>query len=161
METNNNPFPVSCASKKERRRFVFLVIICTWWGNTDNTHICHLHVHMSLCQCLNINSVESFMCVFASTENNTNASHCTLCSLLQSCISFVMKSVARANFKLISPTQRTPITGDAKRAEANSKISVDNTALHLRLIMCFRLFCCCCCYRFGVNRSALLLSVVL
>lgn len=103
-----------------------------------------------------------YVCIFhASTEHNTNTIYCTLCSLLQSCISFVMKSVERANFKLISPTQRTPITRDAKRAETNTKISVDNTALHLQLIMWMRLFCCCCCYRFGVNRSVLLYSVVL
>lgn len=74
-----------------------------------------------------------------------------------------MKSVKRAHFKLISPTQRTPITQGPKRAETSTKISVDNTALHLQLITWRRLFCCCCCccFCFGVNRSVLLCSVVL
>lgn len=54
-----------------------------------------------------------------------NISYCTLCSLLGSCISFVMKSWERANFKLISLTQRAPITRDARKTETNRKISVD------------------------------------
>lgn len=54
-----------------------------------------------------------------------NISYCTLCSLLGSCISFVMKSWERANFKLISLTQRAPITRDARKTKTNRKISVD------------------------------------
>lgn len=54
-----------------------------------------------------------------------NISYCTLCSLLGSCISLVMKSWERANFKLISLTQRAPITRDARKTETNRKISVD------------------------------------
>lgn len=99
--------------------------------------------HQLVWICGNKNCWISCVCIFhAFTENNTGC--CALCSLLGSCISFVMKSVEGANFKLISPTQRTPISLDAKRAETSAKISADNAALHLQLIMRTRLLGCCC-----------------
>lgn len=61
---------------------------------------------------IEINQVYSFMLCLKITH----------CSLLGSCISFVMKSVEGANFKIISPTQRTPFTRDAQRAETSTQI---------------------------------------
>lgn len=96
---------------------IYLAIIISLYLNTLNVK---LFARVSINKFYKINQAYSFTLWLKITK-----SYSAHCCLLGSCISFVMKSAEGVDFKLISPTQRTPFIWDAQRAETSTKMLVD------------------------------------